>query len=90
MIITTREEIFEKLESKTYFSPFHKFLILPREPQQQEEKFEMVENPQDNKIPTFLNPIEPIASDIRPGFISPNEDLSLAEFKVSPSINHSS
>jgi len=40
----------------------------------------MVENPQDNKIPTFF---EPIASDIRPGFISPNEDLSLAEFKVS-------
>jgi len=49
------------------------------------ENIEVFENNDENKIPTFLNPIEPITSEIRPGWTSPNEDLSLTELKVSES-----
>jgi len=67
MILSTREEMFEKIDSK-----------MNNEQKQQQQIDD------DNKVPIFLNPIEAIASEIHHGhgFISPNEDLSLAEFKL--------
>ena len=72
---------FRKIRAKKVFSQIpQKFLMLLYR-----ENIEVFENNDENKIPTFLNPIEPITSEIRPGWTSPNEDLSLTELKVSES-----